>query len=76
MKIRFAQNQIGLNVEYYAHGEWRSAGLFSAVCIANHGGIANFKTKALHSLYAAMNMQQEIISAGEYHENGKTIVCI
>ncbi len=76
MKIRFAMNQIGLNVEYFAHGDWRSAGMFSAESVAKHGGIANLKTKALHSLYGAMNMQQEIVAPGEYHENGMTITCV
>lgn len=76
MKIRFALNQIGLNVEYFAHGDWRSAGLFNHEVIRNHGGIANFKSKALISLYPAMGMQQEIIPAGTYCENGMTITCV
>ena len=76
MKIRFAINQVGLAVEYFAHGNWRCAGLFKPDTIASHGGINNFKTKALYSLYPACNMQQEIMPAGEYHEDGKTIICV
>ena len=76
MKIRFAQNEMGINVEYFAHGDWRSAGLFNNEAIANLGGISNFKTKALYSLYPACNMQQEVIPAGAYSENGMTITCV
>lgn len=76
MKIRFVSNQIGVNVEYHAHGDWRSAGLFSHETVAGHGGLANFKTKALYSLYPASNMQQEVTPPGTYHEENQTITCI
>lgn len=76
MKIRFAINQAGLNVEYFACGEWRCAGFYNNDKIAEHGGAQALKTKALYALYPAMNMQQEIVPAGEYQENGQTITCI
>jgi hypothetical protein len=76
MKIRFAINQVGLNVEYFAHGDWRSAGMFNHDSIKKHGGIANLKTKALYSLYPSCNMQQEVMPAGDYSENGMTITCV
>ena len=76
MKIRFAINQIGLNVQYFAHGDWRSAGLYSHAAIKEHGGIGNLKTKVLYTLYPAMNMQQDIVPPGKYHESGMTITCV
>ena len=76
MKIRFSLNEMGLNVEYFAHGAWRSAGLFSHEAIAKHGGLENFKTKALYSLYPACGMRQEIAPPGTYTENGATVQCV
>ncbi len=76
MKIRFAVNQVGLAIEYYAHGQWRCSGFYNHSKVAEHGGLQALKTKALYALYPAMNMQQEIIPAGDYTENGITITCI
>jgi len=72
VKIRFPYNQIGLALEYYAHGAWRCALLLNHSKIEAMGGLSLAKSKILLSI----TERYELTPPGEYHEDGMTISCI
>lgn len=69
-KLRFTLNQIGLQVEQFKEGKWIPASVIFKP--EKHGGIDNLKTKILHQIVDRF----EVMPAGEYQEDGKTILCV
>jgi len=72
MKIRFTLNQAGLALEYFAHGDWRMAVLIRPSQIELNGGISLIKSKILLGIVD----RYELTPAGEYREDGRTIICV
>lgn len=73
MKIRFTYNQIGLALEYFAHGDWRTALLLNHKQIEHNGGLSLTKSKIL----LGITERYELTPPGEYNDGpGRTILCV
>jgi len=70
LKLRFCYNQIGLWLEQYKDGQWRGASVTFKP--EDHGGIALLKSKILLQIVD----RYELMPAGEYKEDNKTIICV